>query len=246
MDVQTDACFDGMGFFMQVIGLMFTLHQPYLIYRTCIYSYFQIGSQFGSASPWCVDICRWRVDGDCRLSYWLNFAVAVRRIEWWLDCMNIRPALSQWERRWSLSSMWNYVSTRKQQNTLQLTTIKKIAVTQKETLAVVMAAEHWAPAWSNRHVIIHCDNQAAVSIINKGSTPNAVRMPYLRRLFWLSACFNFRVTARYIPGHSKLYCRCFILYAWQPFSSHCFCLFMPGFSHCLWFCTVANASYALQ
>ena len=51
VDVQTDACFDGMGFFMQVIGLMFTLHQPYLIYRTCIYSYFQIGSQFGSASP---------------------------------------------------------------------------------------------------------------------------------------------------------------------------------------------------
>ena len=92
------------------------------------YSYFQIGSQFGSASPWRVGTCRWRVDGDRRLSYWLNFAVAVRRIEWRLDCVNVRPALSQWERRWSLSSTWNYVSTRKQQNTLQLTTIKKMAV----------------------------------------------------------------------------------------------------------------------
>ena len=36
VDVQTDAWFDGMGAFMQVIGLMFTLHQPYFIYQACI------------------------------------------------------------------------------------------------------------------------------------------------------------------------------------------------------------------
>ena len=53
------------------------------------------------------------------------------------------------------------------------------------------------------HVIIHCDNQAAISIINKGSTPNAVIMPYLRKLFWLLDIFNFKLTARYIPGHSN-------------------------------------------
>ena len=54
-----------------------------------------------------------------------------------------------------------------------------------------MAAERWAPAWANKHVIIHCDNQPAVSIINKGTTPNAILMPCLRWLFWLSAVFNF-------------------------------------------------------
>ena len=36
VDIQTDACFDGMGDFMLVIGLMFTLLQPYLIYRAYI------------------------------------------------------------------------------------------------------------------------------------------------------------------------------------------------------------------
>ena len=92
------------------------------------YSYYHIGSQFCSACRWYVGTCRWRVDGDCRLFYWLNSVTAVRKIERRLGWVNVRPTFSQWERRWSPSSTWNYVSTCKQQNTLQLTTITKIAV----------------------------------------------------------------------------------------------------------------------
>ena len=97
------------------------------------YSYFHIGSQFCSACLWRVGTCRWRVDRDRRLFYWLNFVTTVQKIERRLGCVNVRPSLlSQWERGWSPSSTWNYVSTRKQQNTLQLTTITKIAVLQME------------------------------------------------------------------------------------------------------------------
>ena len=82
--------------------------------------------------------------------------------------------------------------------------MKDLHITHKETLAVVLAAERWAPNWSYKHVIIYCDNQAAVGIIDKGSTSVASIMSYLRRLFWLSAIFNFLITARYIPGHDNL------------------------------------------
>ena len=115
--------------------------------------------------------------------------------------------------------------------------LSDLHITQKETLAVVMAAERWAPAWPNRHVIIHCDNQAAVSIIKKGSTLNAVIMPYLRRLFWLLACFNFRVTAQYILV-SRMHDIRFLRIA--------FAYLCQFFSNCLCFCTAANASYALR
>ena len=80
--------------------------------------------------------------------------------------------------------------------------VKDLHITHKETPAFVL--EHWAPNWSNKHVIIHCDSQSAVGIINKGSIPVASIMQYLRRLFWLSAIFNFRITAPYIPGHDNL------------------------------------------
>ena len=75
-----------------------------------------------------------------------------------------------------------------------------LQINYKETLAVVMAAERWGPAWSNKHVIVGCDNQAAVAIINKGSTSNSFVMHFLLKLFWISALYNFHNTARYVEG----------------------------------------------
>ena len=49
--------------------------------------------------------------------------------------------------------------------------------------------------------MIHCDNLAAVFIINKGSTAHPLSMHALRLLFWLSAIYNFRFTAVYVHGH---------------------------------------------
>ena len=63
---------------------------------------------------------------------------------------------------------------------------------------MVMAAEHWGPAWSNKHVVVGYDNQAAVAIINKGSTGNSLVIYFLRRLFWISALYNFHITACYV------------------------------------------------
>ena len=47
---------------------------------------------------------------------------------------------------------------------------------------------------------IHSDNQAAVQIINKGITASPVVMNALRTLFWLSALYNFHITAVYLAG----------------------------------------------
>ena len=92
------------------------------------YSKFLNGCHSGSACPWRVGTCQWRVDGDRRLSYWMDLLGVIRKIERRLNYVNVRSGFSQWERRWNPSSTWNYVSTRKQQNTLQLTTIKKFAI----------------------------------------------------------------------------------------------------------------------
>lgn len=74
-------------------------------------------------------------------------------------------------------------------------------INHKEVLAQIFAAFRWAPSWANQHVIIYCDNEAAVHIINKGSTAHPLIMHALRQLFWLSATYNFRFTARHIQGN---------------------------------------------
>ena len=73
-------------------------------------------------------------------------------------------------------------------------------INHKETLAIILAAKRWCASWTNTHVIIQTDNQAAAHIINNGSTSHPIIMQELRSLFWLSARHNFRITAEYLPG----------------------------------------------
>lgn len=77
---------------------------------------------------------------------------------------------------------------------------QNLNINHKETLAIVLAAQRWGPLWSHQRVVIHSDNQAAVQIINKGITASPVVMNALRKLFWLSALYNFHITAVYLAG----------------------------------------------
>ena len=78
--------------------------------------------------------------------------------------------------------------------------VSPLHINFKEAFAIYIAARRWAPLWANHHAIIKCDNQAAVAMINKGSTPNPKVMVWLRDLFWISAIYNFCITAVYIKG----------------------------------------------
>jgi len=72
-----------------------------------------------------------------------------------------------------------------------------------EVLALEPAASRWAQIWANKKVFVHCDNLAACSIINKGSCKHPLVMDSLRRIFWLSAVYNFRIRAVYYPGSAN-------------------------------------------
>jgi len=67
-----------------------------------------------------------------------------------------------------------------------------------ELLTALLAARHFGYMWRNKKVVIYTDNTQALANINKGSNRNPVVMMWLRELFWLSAQFNFHITARYI------------------------------------------------
>ena len=98
-------------------------------------------------------------------------------------------------------------------------------INHKEVLAVVAAAERWGHCWSNKHVIIYSDSTTA--IVNKGTTHSPIVMPYLCRLFWLSAIYNFRITARHVPGKenviadpiSRLHSLCYLFLACTQLSN---------------------------
>ena len=77
-------------------------------------------------------------------------------------------------------------------------------INYKEVLSLQPAAELWGHTWRDRAVTVYSDNQAAVAIINKGSAKDPRMMTSLRRIFWLSAIFNFRISKGYLlPGSAE-------------------------------------------
>ena len=73
-------------------------------------------------------------------------------------------------------------------------------INYKEALCVVLALKRWAPLLENKVVHIHCDNTAAVSMLNKGTTRDPDMMKHLREAFWLSATYNFSLKVFHVPG----------------------------------------------
>ena len=74
----------------------------------------------------------------------------------------------------------------------------------KEVLVLEPAAHLWAPLWAHKVIFVHCDNQCAVSIINKGSSRNETVMDSLRRIAWLATKWNFDLRAIYYSGSQNI------------------------------------------
>jgi hypothetical protein len=83
-------------------------------------------------------------------------------------------------------------------------TINNLHINFKEVLALETAANAFGHMWRNKKVHVHIDNQAARSIINKGSCKNPVVMRSLRRVYWLSVLHNFRIKAFYYRGKQNV------------------------------------------
>ena len=90
--------------------------------------------------------------------------------------------------------------------TLSWTTLHlfRLHINHKEILAIFPAAKHWAPCWAYHCVIIHSNNQAAMQIINKGTTADEVIMDELCTLFLPSALYNSQLSAVYIEGSRNM------------------------------------------
>ena len=75
--------------------------------------------------------------------------------------------------------------------------LREESITLKELLPVVLAAALWGPDWRDLSVVVRCDNQGAVAIVNSGYTQ---LMHLARCLFFIRAIYRFTLRAVYVPG----------------------------------------------
>ena len=78
------------------------------------------------------------------------------------------------------------------------------SINWRELYAVVVAAATWAPQWSGRRIIFHCDNMSVVQVLASGTSKRPELMVLLRTLFYVAATYQFEFSSQYI--NTKVNC----------------------------------------
>ena len=78
--------------------------------------------------------------------------------------------------------------------------MRSLNITFMELLPILLAATIWRPRWQSCQVICHCDNEAAVTVINKGSAKDPGLAQLLRCISFYSAYFHFTLHAQHVSG----------------------------------------------
>lgn len=73
-----------------------------------------------------------------------------------------------------------------------------------ELYPIVVAAVLWGHMWSQKQIIVNCDNAATVDIINKGRSKIPFIMKFVRRLVYCTMVNNFTLRAKHIAGKTNL------------------------------------------
>ena len=73
-------------------------------------------------------------------------------------------------------------------------------ITTKELIPIVVAAAIWGHEWVGKSVRFRCDNDAVVAILNSGSSRDNFVMHLIRCLSFITAKFNFVLSASHIQG----------------------------------------------
>ena len=74
-----------------------------------------------------------------------------------------------------------------------------------ELQAVLVAAKRWGHLWTGSHIQVKSDNMASVAAVNNSTSRSPALLKIIKELFWLSVQFNFRLSAKHIPGKFNLF-----------------------------------------
>ena len=79
-----------------------------------------------------------------------------------------------------------------------------INITVKELYPIVLALELWRNKLQNKSVMLNCDNEALVFVLNKQSSKDPQIMYLVRRLVLLSLSFDILFKSTHLPGRCNV------------------------------------------
>lgn len=77
-----------------------------------------------------------------------------------------------------------------------------------ELFAIVLAVKVWGYQFHGKKIMIFCDNEASVQVINSGSSKDSFMQNCLRELCYVAAIHEFQIRARHIEGDNNRLADC--------------------------------------
>ena len=79
-------------------------------------------------------------------------------------------------------------------------TSKSLSINALELLTVIVAAKVWGKLWRGLRIVIHCDKETSVTVLNTGRSHNSFLQGCLRELELVAAKCEFEIRAVHIRG----------------------------------------------
>ena len=79
-----------------------------------------------------------------------------------------------------------------------------LIIAWRELYAIVVACSTWGHHLTGRKLLIHCDNETVVAIVNSGTSKNRDIMCLVRILFFVCVRYNFDIRLVHVPGKENI------------------------------------------
>ena len=143
-----------------------------------------------------------RLNAECQadLEWWCLFIVSWNGVSLLHSFQARSPDVHVWSDAsgsWGCGAFW-------QDHWFQLEwgalPIAGASIAPKEFFPIIVACLLWGELWQGKLVCFHCDNEAVVNVITRQSAKDPLLCHQLRCLFFVSASYEFEVTASHTPG----------------------------------------------
>ncbi len=77
---------------------------------------------------------------------------------------------------------------------------KDLHINALELLTIVLCIKVWGDSWKSQRILVYCDNEASVTVLNSGKTKDSFLQACVREICFLAACKEFEIKAVHLPG----------------------------------------------
>ena len=78
--------------------------------------------------------------------------------------------------------------------------LRNVHINELECLAIVVALKLWAKKYRSKNLLLYCDNETTVQVVNKGFARNEFAQKCFREIVWVTAHNDVWVKVVYLPG----------------------------------------------